>query len=36
MGQQSTLRAILQSDAQWYLRDEVLDPSGEFYPTSAF
>ena len=30
--QQSTLRAILQSDAQWYLRDEVLDPSGEFYP----
>ena len=30
--QEKKIRAIIQSDAQWYLRDEILDPSGEFYP----
>lgn len=30
--QEKKVRAIIQSDAQWYLRDEILDPSGEFYP----
>ncbi|CAI8319614.1 MAG: Uncharacterised protein [Owenweeksia sp. TMED14] len=30
--QQEKLRAIIQSDAQWYLRDKVLDPSGEYFP----
>jgi len=30
--QEKKIRAIFQSDAQWYLRDEILDPSGEFYP----
>ena len=30
--QEKKIRAIIQSDAQWYLRDELLDPSGEFYP----
>ena len=31
-GLQAQVRAIFQSDAQWYLRDEILDPSGEYYP----
>ena len=32
IAQQQKIRAIIQSDAQWYLRDEVLDPSGEYFP----
>ena len=32
VAQQQKIRAIIQSDAQWYLRDEILDPSGEYFP----
>lgn len=32
LAQQQKIRAIIQSDAQWYLRDEILDPSGEYFP----
>ena len=27
-----TLRAVLQFDAQAYVRDSVLDPAGDYYP----
>ena len=27
-----TLRAVVQMDAQLYVRDSVLDPAGDYYP----
>jgi hypothetical protein len=33
---QGKVSVLFQSDAQWYLEDEVLDPTGEFYPDEEF